>query len=208
MTTISVQVFGPQLLQQALQTLLPTLPHVCVVEQGAQAALLCGPEWMQYLVLWHASLNRRGAGVVLIAPASAEELLEATRLGVSLIGIDDSPLLLMQALEAAAVEQTFCSPQLYPRIQKAFWGGAAPNPEIEGGNGVAIPKLLSEREHEVVIHALHGLTNREIGAQLHVSASTAKFHLKNAYLKLGICRRSQLHRALAAQDSELLTARS
>lgn len=39
--------------------------------------------------------------------------------------------------------------------------------------------------------AARGLTNREIGARLHVSTHAVKFHLASVYRKLGVANRTQ-----------------
>lgn len=53
---------------------------------------------------------------------------------------------------------------------------------------------LTARESEVLSLAQLGLTNKEIGAQLHISPHTAKKHLHSALIKHGIRRRRQLYR--------------
>ena len=48
---------------------------------------------------------------------------------------------------------------------------------------------LSERELEILRLAAAGLTNRETGERLYISAETVKTHLGNVYGKLGVHRR-------------------
>jgi DNA-binding CsgD family transcriptional regulator len=52
--------------------------------------------------------------------------------------------------------------------------------------------VLSEREHQVVLAAAKGRTNREIAAELFLSPRTVELHLGSAYRKLGVRRRSEL----------------
>ena len=51
---------------------------------------------------------------------------------------------------------------------------------------------LTQREREVVGLLARGLTNREIGTQMFVSESTAKFHVHNVMRKLGVRRRAEV----------------
>ena len=56
---------------------------------------------------------------------------------------------------------------------------------------------LTGREAEVVHLVERQLTNREIGAQLFVTAKTVEYHLGNIYGKLGVTSRRELRRLLA-----------
>jgi RNA polymerase sigma factor (sigma-70 family) len=58
----------------------------------------------------------------------------------------------------------------------------------------AMWEALSDREQEVVIWAVQGLTNKEIATQLGISAKTVKTHLQNVFRKLEVSRRGQLLR--------------
>jgi DNA-binding NarL/FixJ family response regulator len=60
------------------------------------------------------------------------------------------------------------------------------------GSAWKLRNILSEREQEVVIWAVQGMTNKEIAAQLGISATTVKTHLQNVFRKLNIRRRIQL----------------
>jgi NarL family two-component system response regulator LiaR len=53
-------------------------------------------------------------------------------------------------------------------------------------------KVLSEREQEVAILAVQGMTNKEIAVQLGINAKTVKTHLQNVFRKLKVRRRVQL----------------
>jgi DNA-binding CsgD family transcriptional regulator len=55
-------------------------------------------------------------------------------------------------------------------------------------------EVLSDREHEVVMWAVQGMTNIDIATQLGISAKTVKTHLQNVFRKLKISRRGQLLR--------------
>ena len=51
---------------------------------------------------------------------------------------------------------------------------------------------LTDREREVAELAARGLRNHEIAGELHISENTVKHHLKNAFQKMNIDRRSRL----------------
>lgn len=50
---------------------------------------------------------------------------------------------------------------------------------------------LTEREREVLRLLAQGLSNRDIGRQLYISETTAKFHVGNILRKLGVARRAE-----------------
>lgn len=52
-------------------------------------------------------------------------------------------------------------------------------------------KHLTAREREVLALLARGLSNRDIGARLYISETTAKFHVGNILRKLGVSRRAE-----------------
>jgi DNA-binding NarL/FixJ family response regulator len=63
--------------------------------------------------------------------------------------------------------------------------------ELQGSSS-ALGEALTAREHEVVLWAVQGMTNKEIGTQLCISAKTVKTHLERVFRKLNLRRRGQL----------------
>ncbi|MEV0623882.1 AAA family ATPase [Nonomuraea sp. NPDC050404] len=59
---------------------------------------------------------------------------------------------------------------------------------------------LTKQEFNVAHLAREGLTNRDIGARLFISARTAEYHLGKVFTKLGIKGRAELRTALAEID--------
>jgi DNA-binding CsgD family transcriptional regulator len=55
-----------------------------------------------------------------------------------------------------------------------------------------VTTVLTEAEQNVAGLVVEGLTNREIGARLHVSPYTVDAHLRHIYTKLGISSRVEL----------------
>jgi len=69
--------------------------------------------------------------------------------------------------------------------------GTATRRAAESGAGA-----LSPSERRVAQLAVEGMSNREIAEQLFVTRKTIEFHLRNAYLKLGIASRKELRQVL------------
>jgi DNA-binding NarL/FixJ family response regulator len=66
-------------------------------------------------------------------------------------------------------------------------------PATEDGAAVS----LSPREAEVLTLVSEGLLNKQIGAALHISERTSKFHVSNLLAKYGVDRRGKLPRLRA-----------
>jgi DNA-binding NarL/FixJ family response regulator len=61
---------------------------------------------------------------------------------------------------------------------------------------------LTERETDVLRLLAQGLSNQEIAADLHISATTVRSHVSNILMKLGVSNRTQA--ALVARERQLL----
>jgi DNA-binding NarL/FixJ family response regulator len=145
------------------------------------------------------------ADVVLVAD---EELLEETALSVSEDGTQ-SVLLLSEDESATSRLRT---------LSLRGWGVVPPDaPSEELGAAVAavaqgltvLPKTLAERlldepaaveelsepltarESEVLDLLGHGLSNKMIARELHISEHTVKFHISSLYSKLGVSNRAE-----------------
>ena len=65
----------------------------------------------------------------------------------------------------------------------------------EGSGGV-----LSARELEILLLAAHGLSNREIGENLHIAEATVRRHLANTYSKMEVSSRSEATRKALQEE--------
>ncbi|MFJ9341314.1 response regulator [Streptomyces sp. NPDC101733] len=89
------------------------------------------------------------------------------------------PTLLVEGVRAAMAGDTLISPQLTVRLLSRPPTREAPAPQGAG------PATLTGRELETVRLVARGLTNAEIGAELYITAGTAKTHIANVQAKLG-----------------------
>lgn len=88
------------------------------------------------------------------------------------------PALLVEGVRAAMAGDALISPQITVRLLRRL---TSSRPPVEHG--------LTARERDVVRLVSRGLTNAEIGAQLFISAGTAKTHIAHVQAKLGVRNR-------------------
>jgi DNA-binding CsgD family transcriptional regulator len=67
-------------------------------------------------------------------------------------------------------------------------------------------RQLTPQELQVVLKVAAGMANREVAEQLFLSVKTVEFHLRNAFHKLGVKRRTQLAVLVAAHDPQVVVA--
>ena len=86
------------------------------------------------------------------------------------------------------------SPRLAGRVLSEFRRlsqGGIPGQDADGG--------LTEREHEVLLQAAKGATDKEIAAALHISLNTVKTHIRNILTKLQVRTRREATKAAQAK---------
>lgn len=88
------------------------------------------------------------------------------------------------ALRAAVAGDMLIAPRVTARLLRAF-SGSGPPPR-------APHEPLSPREEEVLRAVSRGLTNQEVGRELHLSLSTVKTHLAALMAKLGARNRVEI----------------
>lgn len=102
---------------------------------------------------------------------------------------DAGPDLLFQAIRAAASGDALIAPSVTARLLRVF--------ESESSSAAADASAqpidpLTDREEEVLRTVAQGRTNAEIADDLHISLSTAKFHLAAVMQKLGARNRVEI----------------
>lgn len=98
---------------------------------------------------------------------------------------DAGPVLLSQAIHAAADGDALIAPSVTVRLLATFARSHQESP--------AQPiEPLTSREEQVLLTVAHGRTNSEIADELHISPSTVKTHLASLMRKLDARNRVEL----------------
>jgi DNA-binding NarL/FixJ family response regulator len=111
---------------------------------------------------------------------------------------DVAPEELFHAIRVVAGGDALLAPTVTRRLIAEFARSrptARPTPGLD---------LLTDREREVLVEVARGRSNAEIGAELSMSAATAKTHVGRILMKLAARDRAQL--VVAAYESGLVTA--
>ncbi|WP_426326146.1 response regulator [Microbacterium sp. E-13] len=98
---------------------------------------------------------------------------------------DAGPVLLAEAVRAAARGDALIDPNVTVRLLEAFAGSAPEAPAPPSSP-------LTDREEAVLAGVARGLGNGEIGDELHISLSTVKTHLASIMAKLGARNRVEI----------------
>jgi LuxR family transcriptional regulator, maltose regulon positive regulatory protein len=85
------------------------------------------------------------------------------------------------ATETGNVDRVFVD-----RLLSAFDASAAQSARGGAARTVVVAGILSSREIEILSHVARGLSNKEIGRELEVTAETVKWHMKNIFEKLKV----------------------
>ena len=66
---------------------------------------------------------------------------------------------------------------------------------INGGDSIK----LSSRERQIVASLVNAATAKEIARELQISFHTVRAHIRNIYMKIGVCNRVELMRWLSTE---------
>ena len=116
-----------------------------------------------------------------------EYVYAAIRAGASGYMLKDTPAKeLVAAVRVIAQGDALLSPSVTKRLIEEF--ASWPEPEAVSA---ALPDDLTEREREALELLAHGLSNREIAAEMYIGEATAKTHVSRLLTKLGVRDRVQ-----------------
>ena len=116
-----------------------------------------------------------------------EYVFAAMRVGASGYLLKDTPAKeLVAAVRVIAQGDALLSPSVTKRLIEEF----ARRPEPDAVTA-ALPADLTEREREALELLAHGLSNREIAAEMYIGEATAKTHVSRLLTKLGVRDRVQ-----------------
>ena len=130
-----------------------------------------------------------------------EYVYGALRAGASGFLLKDArPDELLAGIQAVAAGDAVAAPSLTRRLLDAY---VKRGPEQLAGAAGAKIAGLSGREYEVFLAVAHGLTNKEIAADLALSESTVKTHVGHVLAKVGA--RDRVHAVIIAYEAGLVT---
>ncbi|MEA3397062.1 MAG: response regulator transcription factor [Chloroflexota bacterium] len=129
-----------------------------------------------------------------------EYVFEGLRAGAVGYLLKDAPSeQLVEAIRAAACGEAFIQPSVTRKVVAEF---ARLTERKHHRRAQPLVKPLSAREMEVLALVAEGLSNREIGERLFITAGTVKNHVSNILSKLSVRDRTQA--ILRAQELGLL----
>ena len=111
-----------------------------------------------------------------------EYVLESVRAGAhGYLRKDSTPAELRSAIHTIYAGDAYFSPPVAAQLATALRDGrtAAIKPPLA-------VDVLTAREREILVHVAQGMTNREIGAKLGISARTVEAHRDSLMRKLGV----------------------
>ena len=112
-----------------------------------------------------------------------EYVLESVRVGAhGYLRKDSTPAELREAIRAVHEGRTYYSPALAVQMAEALRRGN----EDRAKAPAQATDVLTAREREILVHIAQGKTNKEIAAELRISARTVEAHRDSLMRKLGI----------------------
>jgi DNA-binding NarL/FixJ family response regulator len=126
--------------------------------------------------------------LVLTTYDTDENVFDALEAGASGFLLKDAgPAELLHAIRVVAAGEALLAPRVTRRLIAQVTARRAANRDAD-----ALLDALTQRERQVLALVGRGLSNDEIGAELHLSPATARTHVSHAMTKLGARDRAQL----------------
>ena len=185
------------MVRKGLGTFLKVFDYLELVgeaENGADAIKLCGEVLPDVVLMDMVMPDMHGAA------ATALIRQKYPQVQILVLTSFKEGELIKKALEAGAIGyllKDVSADDLAKAIRSAHAGRATLSPEaaqslVETTNLPPAPGLdLTEREREVLVLMVEGLSNSQIAAKLGVSSSTIKSHVSNVLSKLGVTSRTE-----------------
>lgn len=92
---------------------------------------------------------------------------------------------LLDAIHKVGEGQSLLDPAVTARVLARLRGDVGPSPGEVGND-------LSSQERKILTLVAEGLTNRQIGDQVHLAEKTVKNYVSNILMKLGLSRRAEV----------------
>jgi DNA-binding NarL/FixJ family response regulator len=193
------------LTREGITAALETDPAIEVVGQAADAeeGVALALELRPDVVL--VDMRMPGSGGLVLLERLHSDLPEAKLLVLS--GVENSDVML-EAITAGAsgyLSKRAPREEVCGAVVTVYGGGSVVSPVLAGnllreyastsrGESPSAKPLITRREQEILRLVAQGLTDKEIGSQLFISARTVQNHLTKVREKTGMGRRSELAR--------------
>ena len=136
----------------------------------------------------------QGRILVLTAGISGTEAVRLLQAGVTgIVHKRHSSTMLCEAIRKVAAGQPYLEEKYLPSLIRS----------VDRSRPPVVPKL-TDRDRALLRHVLAGLTNREIGDQLHISEGAVKASLRLLFDKVNVKSRTQLVKVALEQYQDQL----
>ena len=142
--------------------------------------------------------------IVLTTFDADEQVLRALRAGASGFLVKDTPpAAIVEAVRRVAAGEPMLSPTVTRQLIAHVAAVESASPaDIRVREARARLDQLSDRERDVALAVGRGLSNAQIGGELHLSVATVKAHVSRLLVKLDLANRVQI--ALLTHDAEVV----
>ena len=142
--------------------------------------------------------------IVLTTFDADEQVLRALRAGASGFLVKDTPpAAIVEAVRRVAAGEPMLSPTVTRQLIAHVAAVESASPaDVRVREARARLDQLSDRERDVALAVGRGLSNAQIGVELHLSVATVKAHVSRLLVKLDLANRVQI--ALLTHDADLV----